>query len=75
MHGGPQTDRSDLMKTQNLSKTQRLLLGNDDKVINLKKSALFRYHGKKNLYDKRSLFILKGTNPIRKAIVWIVDWK
>ena len=43
-------------------------------VVILKKSVVYLYHGKVNVYGLRSLFIFHGNNPIRKLAYWIVDW-
>eukprot|EP00347_Sterkiella_histriomuscorum_P013361 403365010 len=72
---GEGTYRSDMNKTQNLSKTQQVFFQKHQKVVILKKSAVFKFHSKRSFYDKRSLYIFSANNPIRYAIVWLVDWK
>ena len=44
-------------------------------VTIVKKSAVYTYHNKRKVYDRNSLFLLKGDSFLRKSIVWFVDWK
>jgi hypothetical protein len=39
------------------------------------KSALFEVHEKRLFLDKRTLFVFDHTYKIRKAVVWITEWK
>lgn len=35
----------------------------------------FRVHNKTVFYSKRSLYLMDETSDMRKAIVWIIEWK
>ena len=39
------------------------------------RGAMFEVHQKRLLLDKRTLFIFDHTFKIRKAVVWITEWK
>lgn len=32
------------------------------------------YHGEIKIYGKRSLFVFRGDNIVRKACAWLIDW-
>lgn len=44
-------------------------------VIVYKRSAVFKFHGRQNVYDKKSLYLFYAKSSFRKTIVWIADWK
>ena len=40
-----------------------------------KDTAPIVVHGIEKQYDRRTLFLFSTTNPIRKAVVWILETK
>jgi hypothetical protein len=41
----------------------------------MKNSTLLKVHGKSKLYDKRSLYLFRTENFLRKRIIWLIEWK
>ena len=46
-----------------------------EKVIVLEQSVIFLFHNEAYNYMKYTLFVFSGLNPIRRACVWLNEWK
>lgn len=50
-------------------------LKTEQKEKKKKRDGKFLVHGREVIYDRRSLFLLEAHYPVRKAIVWFIEWK
>ena len=39
-----------------------------------RKNAVFKYHDKEYILDKKSLYFFSDENPMRRNLVWLVNW-
>eukprot|EP00347_Sterkiella_histriomuscorum_P008485 403344914 len=70
------------MQANLAAETVHTLIGQEEEYMarlkvkkNLENNAIFTVHGKIVQYSKKSLFFFEQENTLRKALVWLTEWR